>query len=394
MYCVNCGKEIQAEARFCPYCGASQQQAERQAPPQQEPGGQTPPQQTYSPAPSGGVPYELVLKAFTLICAAVFFIRFLFIGFSSLRNLFFLVQFFNLYNILTTLLLAVSALAGLWMVLVLVLTALRRTSSNTGSLFFGAAAGGALILVIYVLRILMTLIFFHHFPTQFLPYILGVLVCVGGLYGILCLMDEAPALNSLLQNAAGNFSAIFAAVSDGIKDIREKQASRAEAAPDSGCSAPDNGGYSAPGGAYGAPNNSYAAPGAQRVQTDRSLVMYILLSIVTCGIYSWYFIYSLARDVNIMCRDDGQKTGGLLAFILLSIVTCGIYALYWEYSLGNRLAANAPRFGLNFQENGTTVLLWYLVGAFLCGIGPYVAMYILIKNSNALGAAYNRSMGF
>ena len=35
-----------------------------------------------------------------------------------------------------------------------------------------------------------------------------------------------------------------------------------------------------------------------------------------------------------------------------------------------------------------------LVGAFLCGIGPYVAMYILIKNSNALGAAYNRSMGF
>ena len=122
--------------------------------------------------------------------------------------------------------------------------------------------------------------------------------------------------------------------------------------------------------------------------------MYILLSIVTCGIYSWYFIYSLARDVNIMCRDDGQKTGGLLAFILLSIVTCGIYALYWEYSLGNRLAANAPRFGLNFQENGTTVLLWYLVGAFLCGIGPYVAMYILIKNSNALGAAYNRSMGF
>ena len=64
------------------------------------------------------------------------------------------------------------------------------------------------------------------------------------------------------------------------------------------------------------------------------------------------------------------------------------------YCLGNRLAANAPRYGMNFQENGTTVLLWYLVGAFLCGIGPYVAMHILIKNANALGVAYNHSIGY
>ncbi len=94
-----------------------------------------------------------------------------------------------------------------------------------------------------------------------------------------------------------------------------------------------------------------------------------------------------------MCREDGQKTGGLLAFILLSFVTCGFYGLYWEYKLGNRLAANAPRYGLTFQENGTSVLLWYLVGALLCGIGPWVAMHILIKNTNALAAAYNARNG-
>ena len=34
-----------------------------------------------------------------------------------------------------------------------------------------------------------------------------------------------------------------------------------------------------------------------------------------------------------MCREDGEKTGGLLAFILLSFVTCGFYGLYWEYKL-------------------------------------------------------------
>ncbi|MGN0967817.1 MAG: hypothetical protein ACI4O3_00990, partial [Oscillospiraceae bacterium] len=57
------------------------------------------------------------------------------------------------------------------------------------------------------------------------------------------------------------------------------------------------------------------------------------------------------------------------------------------------LASNAPRYGLNFQENGTTVLLWYLVGALLCGIGPYVAMHFLIRNTNSICAAYNQANG-
>ena len=424
MFCVNCGKEILDGAGFCPYCGASQQQAEQtppqqnyQTPPQQ--GYQAPPQQGPQAAPSGGVPYEMILKIFSLICAAIFLIRALATGFGSLRTLFSIFQFFYFPNIISALIMAISALGGLWMTLVLVLMGLRRTKENTGALFFGAAAGGVLILICHVLRIFFGLIFAHYFFTGLLPYMLGVIVAVGGLYGILYLMGEAPAPADLMKDPAGSFSVIFASASGGLKDVQAKQAASAAArneaaqaaaaqaaanAANNGYGAP-NGGYGAPNGAYGAPNNGYGAPngaygapnngyGPQTVKTDRSLIMYIVLSIITCGIYSWYFIYSLARDVNIMCRADGKKTGGLLAFILLSIITCGIYSLYWMYSIGNRLAANAPRYGMNFQENGTTVLLWYLVGALLCGIGPYVAMHFLIKNSNALGVAYNRSIGF
>lgn len=131
----------------------------------------------------------------------------------------------------------------------------------------------------------------------------------------------------------------------------------------------------------------------ERISTNRSLVTYIVLSIVTCGIYGYYFLYTMARDVNIMCEGDGEATSGLVVFIVLSFVTCGFYALYWYYKLANRLATNAPRYGLNFQENGTTVLMWYLIGLFVCGVGPYVAMYFLIKNTNALAAAYNQSKG-
>ncbi|MDD3369381.1 MAG: DUF4234 domain-containing protein [Lachnospiraceae bacterium] len=80
-------------------------------------------------------------------------------------------------------------------------------------------------------------------------------------------------------------------------------------------------------------------------------------------------------------------------YILLSFITCGIYSLYWYYSLGNRLANNAPRYNLQFQENGTTILLWYIIGYFLCCIGPFVAMHILIKNTNIMAERYNAQAG-
>ena len=134
-------------------------------------------------------------------------------------------------------------------------------------------------------------------------------------------------------------------------------------------------------------------PGAP-LKTDRSLVMYILLTIVTCGIYGYWFVYSMARDVNIACEGDGEQTAGLVAFIVLSMVTCGFYAYYWYYKMANRLQANAPRYGLNFTENGTTVLLWCIIGMVACGVGPFVAMYILIKNTNQICSGYNRAHGF
>ena len=124
------------------------------------------------------------------------------------------------------------------------------------------------------------------------------------------------------------------------------------------------------------------------IDTSRSLGKYILLTIVTCGVYGFIFLYQLAQDVNKMCEGDNESTAGLGMFLLLTYVTCGIYAYIWYYKLGNRLANNAPRYGLTFQENGTTILMWYLFGSLLCGIGPNMAMHIMIKNTNAKAVAY------
>ena len=143
-------------------------------------------------------------------------------------------------------------------------------------------------------------------------------------------------------------------------------------------------------GAFNNGNQNYVGG---PLKSDRSLLVVILLSIVTCGIYAYYFIYTVARDVNVACAGDGKETAGLIKFILLSMITCGIYSIYWYYALGDRLHENAPRYGMQFTETGTTVILWLLIGSIVCGIGSFIAMHIIIKNVNAICAGYNHQNG-
>lgn len=128
------------------------------------------------------------------------------------------------------------------------------------------------------------------------------------------------------------------------------------------------------------------------VQQDRSFVKWLLLSIVTCGIYSLVFMYQWIKDINTICDGDGKETKELLILILLSIVTCGIYSWVWYYGVADRMYENGKRYNVEITETGTTVLLWLILGSVIA-VGPYVAMYILINNTNKLAAAYNSNNG-
>jgi hypothetical protein len=120
----------------------------------------------------------------------------------------------------------------------------------------------------------------------------------------------------------------------------------------------------------------------------RSLVVVILLSIITFGIYGLYFIHKLAKDMNTICEGDGKHTRGLLFLFFIGLITGGIYDLIWLYGLGDRMQDNGPRYGLTIKESGTTILLWDILGALIV-VGPFIALHIIVKNINALGEAYN-----
>ena len=67
----------------------------------------------------------------------------------------------------------------------------------------------------------------------------------------------------------------------------------------------------------------------------RNIALYIVLTLVTCGIFGLYWLVVLNNDCNNAAAISDGTSGGVV--ILLSIVTCGIYGLYWYYKMGQNL---------------------------------------------------------
>lgn len=66
----------------------------------------------------------------------------------------------------------------------------------------------------------------------------------------------------------------------------------------------------------------------------RNVVLCILFSIITVGIYGIYWYICLTNDTNKLSK---HKTAGGVAAILFTIITFGIYGFYWFYMLGKKV---------------------------------------------------------
>ena len=109
------------------------------------------------------------------------------------------------------------------------------------------------------------------------------------------------------------------------------------------------------------------------MKTNRSLLVYILLSILTLGLYSLYFWPCFARDMNVVCVGDGRRTRGILARIIFSALTFGIYEIVWLYTTGDRIRINAHRLNVPVSCTGGGVLAWGGKLAAALGADPFGA---------------------
>ncbi|WP_294453570.1 DUF4234 domain-containing protein [uncultured Allofournierella sp.] len=103
----------------------------------------------------------------------------------------------------------------------------------------------------------------------------------------------------------------------------------------------------------------------------RNIVVCILLSIITCGIYGLYWMYTLNEYARAVAPQEWQTSG--ITVILLDIITCGIYGLYWNYKMGKAYMA--------VNGGSDNSLLFVLLGVFGFSIVNWAIMQNDINNA-------------
>lgn len=101
----------------------------------------------------------------------------------------------------------------------------------------------------------------------------------------------------------------------------------------------------------------------------RELILYILLTVVTCGLFGLYWFVCLTDDINTL---SGQPdTSGVMS-VLLTLITCGIYGFIWAYKQGDKIDKIKMSRGIPASNGGVLYLILYLFGG--------VIAYALIQN--------------
>jgi len=127
-----------------------------------------------------------------------------------------------------------------------------------------------------------------------------------------------------------------------------------------------------------------------QLKTNKGMVKFILLSIITCGIYALVFYSSISTDINVIAsRYDGKKTMHycLLIFIIAPI-TFGIGYFVWAHKISNRIGSELNRRGISYSFGADTFWLWNILGAFIF-VGPFVYLYKLCTAMNLIAGHYN-----
>jgi len=132
-----------------------------------------------------------------------------------------------------------------------------------------------------------------------------------------------------------------------------------------------------------------SAPVGQ-LKTNKGLLKYILLSIITFGIYGLVVMSAMSNDVNIVAsRYDGRKTMHYcLLFFIISPLTLGIATFVWYHRISNRIGNELRRRSINSNFSSADYWLWGIIGSIIV-IGPFIYMHNLFKACNQMCAHYN-----
>lgn len=100
----------------------------------------------------------------------------------------------------------------------------------------------------------------------------------------------------------------------------------------------------------------------------RDIIVSVILTIITCGIYGIVWFVNITDDVSIVSEDHSLSGGKAFLF---TIITCGIYGIYWSYLMGRKIYEAKTKKGLIASDNSIVYLILNIIGL---GIVNYCLM--------------------
>lgn len=101
---------------------------------------------------------------------------------------------------------------------------------------------------------------------------------------------------------------------------------------------------------------------------ERDLVLCILFSIFSFGIYMVYWIYIITEEANALSDNEEGCAGGGMTLIF-ALITFGIYLWYWSYKMGSRLLLAREKRGVRgTTSNGPIYLVLSIIQLDFIGV--------------------------
>ena len=96
------------------------------------------------------------------------------------------------------------------------------------------------------------------------------------------------------------------------------------------------------------------------MKEERNIVLAIVFTLITCGIYGIYWFIVLTDEAKEAAGDTELASGGL-AFVF-TLLTCGIYGIYWAFRMGQIMNKAGEKNNLSIADNSVLYLVLQLLG--------------------------------
>ena len=101
----------------------------------------------------------------------------------------------------------------------------------------------------------------------------------------------------------------------------------------------------------------YNGPMPNEFREEKNIAVCIILAIVTCSIYMWFWMYNMIKKIRMLSNDTSDMIGEYLLLMLVPY-----YNIYWVYTRGKKISEEAARRGIQITDNSVLYLILNLLG--------------------------------